>query len=176
MRRFVFENHGLMKRMYGEQRHFSVLRAEIDTNDLDFVSDRWPGYNEGSFKKYDKSVPTILRQTFSSAIGSSGSSTTSTTATTTTTTTTASASTMTTVRTTTPDNSTIIDILFSTENEDMITTDGDSLFDTTVSEELPVVTSTTTGSTTSAETSRSPQPQIFQETTSEMPTFRLKGM
>lgn len=33
MRRFVYENQGLMKRMYGNQRHYSVLRAEL-LNDL----------------------------------------------------------------------------------------------------------------------------------------------
>lgn len=35
VRRFVFENHGLMKRMYGDQRHISVLRADMDTNDIE---------------------------------------------------------------------------------------------------------------------------------------------
>jgi len=35
VRRFVHENHGLMKRMYGDERHISVLRAEIESNDLD---------------------------------------------------------------------------------------------------------------------------------------------
>ncbi|XP_045124967.1 LOW QUALITY PROTEIN: protein spaetzle 4-like [Portunus trituberculatus] len=33
VRRFVYENQGLMKRMYGNQRHYSVLRAEL-LNDL----------------------------------------------------------------------------------------------------------------------------------------------
>ncbi|KAL4705995.1 hypothetical protein ACJJTC_005681 [Scirpophaga incertulas] len=30
IRRFVRENQGLMKRMYGEERHISVLKAELD--------------------------------------------------------------------------------------------------------------------------------------------------
>ncbi|XP_042214408.1 protein spaetzle 4-like isoform X1 [Homarus americanus] len=33
VRRFVYENQGLMKRMYGNQRHYNVLRAEL-LNDL----------------------------------------------------------------------------------------------------------------------------------------------
>lgn len=33
VRRFVQENHGLMRRMYGEQRHLSVLRAELMDSD-----------------------------------------------------------------------------------------------------------------------------------------------
>lgn len=33
MRKFVYENQGLMKRMYGNQRHYNVLRSEM-LNDL----------------------------------------------------------------------------------------------------------------------------------------------
>lgn len=35
VRRFVHENQGLMRRMYGDVRHISVLKAEIDNNDID---------------------------------------------------------------------------------------------------------------------------------------------
>ncbi|XP_017468892.1 PREDICTED: uncharacterized protein LOC108360931 [Rhagoletis zephyria] len=35
VRRFVHENHGLMKRMYGDMRHISVLRDEILYNEID---------------------------------------------------------------------------------------------------------------------------------------------
>ncbi|XP_053958811.1 protein spaetzle 4 [Anastrepha ludens] len=35
VRRFVHENHGLMKRMYGDVRHISVLRDEILNNEID---------------------------------------------------------------------------------------------------------------------------------------------
>lgn len=35
VRRFVQENQGLMRRMYGDERHISVLRAEIENNDVD---------------------------------------------------------------------------------------------------------------------------------------------
>ncbi|XP_012260997.2 protein spaetzle 4 [Athalia rosae] len=34
VRRFVQENQGLMRRMYGDERHISVLRAEIENNDV----------------------------------------------------------------------------------------------------------------------------------------------
>lgn len=34
VRRFVHENQGLMKRMYGNIRHISVLRNEINNNDI----------------------------------------------------------------------------------------------------------------------------------------------
>ncbi|XP_046989907.1 protein spaetzle 4-like isoform X2 [Schistocerca americana] len=39
VRRFVQENHGLMRRMYGEERHISVLRAEIVSNDVNYMHD-----------------------------------------------------------------------------------------------------------------------------------------
>ncbi|KAF5291580.1 hypothetical protein FQR65_LT01893 [Abscondita terminalis] len=35
VKRFVKENQGLMKRMYGDQRHIAVLQAELDTNYFD---------------------------------------------------------------------------------------------------------------------------------------------
>ncbi|XP_021704087.1 protein spaetzle 4 [Aedes aegypti] len=34
VRRFVHENQGLMRRMYGDVRHISVLKAEIDDNEI----------------------------------------------------------------------------------------------------------------------------------------------
>lgn len=43
VRRFVHENHGLMRRMYGDERHISVLRAEIESNDVELVRD--PGWH-----------------------------------------------------------------------------------------------------------------------------------
>lgn len=36
VRRFVHENQGLMRRMYGDVRHISILRTEINNNDIDF--------------------------------------------------------------------------------------------------------------------------------------------
>lgn len=39
VRRFVQENQGLMRRMYGDQRHISVLRAEIESNDVEYMSE-----------------------------------------------------------------------------------------------------------------------------------------
>ncbi|XP_063244187.1 protein spaetzle 4 [Bacillus rossius redtenbacheri] len=35
VRRFVRENQGLMRRMYGDQRHISVLRAELQDNEVE---------------------------------------------------------------------------------------------------------------------------------------------
>ncbi|XP_055915945.1 protein spaetzle 4 [Eupeodes corollae] len=35
VRRFVHENQGLMKRMYGDVKHISILRTEIQNNDID---------------------------------------------------------------------------------------------------------------------------------------------
>lgn len=153
-----------MKRMYGEERHFKVLRAEIESNDVDIAKERWHGYNEGTFKKYEKPSPTILRQTFSSS--STSTSTTTNLSTTTTTTTTS--------RITAPDNSTIEDVAYSTEDDDITSTE--NIYDTTVAEELPLSISTSSSSSTSTEQAKTSSPQIFQETTSEMPTLRLRGM
>lgn len=56
VRRFVFENHGLMKRMYGEQRHISVLRADMDTNDIE--GGAWNRRREeSSLNRYDSRPP-----------------------------------------------------------------------------------------------------------------------
>jgi len=38
VRRFVYENQGLMKRMYGDQRHISVLRTELMDNMFEEMS------------------------------------------------------------------------------------------------------------------------------------------
>lgn len=35
VRRFVTENQGLMRRMYGDLRHIAVLKTEIDSNDIE---------------------------------------------------------------------------------------------------------------------------------------------
>ncbi|KAK7603113.1 hypothetical protein V9T40_003112 [Parthenolecanium corni] len=179
VRKFVYDNHGLMKRMYGEERHFKVLRAEFDTNDVETGKERWHRYSEGAYKRQEKSSPTILRQTFSFP-SSSPTSVSSTTTTSTTTPTTTTVST-TTARPTTADNSTIFDLPYSTEDtedEEEDVTSTEAIYDTTVSEELPISTSTTTTSppTSSAELAKTSSPQIFQETTSEMPILRLKGI
>ncbi|CAL7935061.1 unnamed protein product [Xylocopa violacea] len=39
VRRFVQENQGLMRRMYGDERHLNVLRAEFDKNDIELKHD-----------------------------------------------------------------------------------------------------------------------------------------
>ncbi|XP_050531931.1 protein spaetzle 4 [Daktulosphaira vitifoliae] len=87
VRRFVFENHGLMKRMYGEQRHISVLRAELDTNDVE--GGVWNRRREESslnrYESHPSPKPSV--PSFHSAASSSSTSTTTTSTTTTTTTT-----------------------------------------------------------------------------------------
>lgn len=35
VRRFIRENQGLMKRMYGSERHIAVLKAELENNDIE---------------------------------------------------------------------------------------------------------------------------------------------
>ncbi|XP_042864749.1 protein spaetzle 4-like isoform X2 [Penaeus japonicus] len=42
VRRFVYENQGLMKRMYGNQRHYNVLRTEILNEMYDQLYDEMP--------------------------------------------------------------------------------------------------------------------------------------
>ncbi|KOX69907.1 Monocarboxylate transporter 9 [Melipona quadrifasciata] len=39
VRRFVQENQGLMRRMYGDERHINVLRAEFEKNDIELKDD-----------------------------------------------------------------------------------------------------------------------------------------
>lgn len=41
VRRFIRENQGLMRRMYGDERHIAVLKAELETNDIDDISYRY---------------------------------------------------------------------------------------------------------------------------------------
>ncbi|RZF43763.1 hypothetical protein LSTR_LSTR009186 [Laodelphax striatellus] len=52
VRRFVFENHGLMRRMYGDERHISVLRSEIESNDVDYQSEPGWAYHDPALKNY----------------------------------------------------------------------------------------------------------------------------
>lgn len=53
VRRFVNENQGMMKRMYGDVRHISVLRNEINNNDitLDDVEETAIRYSRASWKR-----------------------------------------------------------------------------------------------------------------------------
>lgn len=53
VRRFVHENQGLMRRMYGEQRHIAVLKAEIENNDLDEDTYDQPT-RDNTFARYSK--------------------------------------------------------------------------------------------------------------------------
>ncbi|XP_026677040.1 protein spaetzle 4-like isoform X1 [Diaphorina citri] len=70
VRRFVFENHGLMKRMYGEQRHLSVLRTELD--DHNEVEYGW--FNHGHapvLNRYEHQTPTTAATSTSTSTASS---------------------------------------------------------------------------------------------------------
>lgn len=53
VRRFVSENQGMMKRMYGDVRHISVLRNEINDNEitLDDVEEAAVRYSRTSWKR-----------------------------------------------------------------------------------------------------------------------------
>lgn len=53
VRRFVHENQGLMKRMYGDVKHISVLRTEIENNEieLDDVEQAAARYSRSGWKK-----------------------------------------------------------------------------------------------------------------------------
>ena len=53
VRRFVHENHGLMKRMYGDVRHISILRNEMNSNEieLDDVEETAARYSRSGWKK-----------------------------------------------------------------------------------------------------------------------------
>lgn len=41
VRRFVQENQGLMRRMYGDESYISILRAEFEKNDIEFKYDEY---------------------------------------------------------------------------------------------------------------------------------------
>lgn len=53
VRRFVHENQGLMKRMYGDVKHISVLRTEINNNEIEFedVEQAAARYSRSGWKK-----------------------------------------------------------------------------------------------------------------------------
>jgi hypothetical protein len=150
----VFENHGLMKRMYGEQRHMSVLRAEMDTNDIE--GGVWNRRREeSSLNRYDlqPSPPAPTTTTISSS--------TPTTSTTTNTTTTVQP----------PTNTTLPETVFTTTVEDG---EEDGTDDAT--DDDPLETTTEAISSTQR-TDQVEQPGFFKESsaTTENPQ-KSKGM
>ncbi|GLV34491.1 spatzle 4 [Carabus blaptoides fortunei] len=69
VRRFILENQGLMKRMYGEERHIAVLRAELMSNDIEQVNYRYSNpendvYRSEHKRRYakDSDNPRLLNQ------------------------------------------------------------------------------------------------------------------
>ncbi|XP_046686849.1 LOW QUALITY PROTEIN: protein spaetzle 4-like [Homalodisca vitripennis] len=70
VRRFVYENHGLMRRMYGDERHISVLRSEIESNDVEYQSDSGWSFHDSILKNYKprpESVPSSTSTTTTTA-------------------------------------------------------------------------------------------------------------
>ncbi|KAK6627904.1 hypothetical protein RUM44_010386 [Polyplax serrata] len=54
VRRFVHENQGLMRRMYGDETHISVLRAELESNDIEFFNS--PTIKDEFRRRYSKDI------------------------------------------------------------------------------------------------------------------------
>ncbi|XP_071855710.1 spaetzle domain-containing protein 4 [Bombus fervidus] len=52
VRRFVQENKGLMRRMYGDERHINVLRAEFERNDIELNYDDYYQHLADDHRKY----------------------------------------------------------------------------------------------------------------------------
>lgn len=168
VRRFVFENHGLMKRMYGEQRHISVLRADMDTNDIE--GGVWNRRREeSSLNRYDSQpsppAPTSGISTGIATVSNASSITTSTSATATTTTTTTTTTASSTAR---PSNVTVapvadgVPLTTTTVAEDV--EDGTSE-DVTVDDQLQFETTTEPIASTQRTDQVQEQPGFFQEST-----------
>ncbi|XP_066588699.1 protein spaetzle 4 [Prorops nasuta] len=55
VRRFVQENQGLMRRMYGDESHISILRAEFEKNDVELkYDDYYPHFDESRRFQYEE--------------------------------------------------------------------------------------------------------------------------
>lgn len=169
VRRFVFENHGLMKRMYGEQRHISVLRADMDTNDIE--GGVWNRRREeSSLNRYDSQpsppAPTSGTSTGTATVSNASSITTSTSATattaTTTTTTTSASSTAPPSNVTAAPVADVVPLTTTTVAEDV--EDGTSE-DVTVDDQLQFETTTEPIASTQRTDQVQEQPGFFQEST-----------
>ncbi|XP_029043018.2 protein spaetzle 4-like [Osmia bicornis bicornis] len=55
VRRFVHENQGLMRRMYGDERHINVLKAELEKNDIELRYDEYYHNFADEHRKYQYS-------------------------------------------------------------------------------------------------------------------------
>ncbi|XP_014472737.1 PREDICTED: uncharacterized protein LOC106743427 [Dinoponera quadriceps] len=53
VRRFVLENQGLMRRMYGDESYISVLRAEFDKNDVELKYDDYHHHFADELRQYE---------------------------------------------------------------------------------------------------------------------------
>ncbi|KAJ8911636.1 hypothetical protein NQ315_005981 [Exocentrus adspersus] len=61
MKRFVHDNQGLMKRMYGDQRHGHVLRSELQNN-LDILDSHGETFIAPKYFEYDEGTENDLFQ------------------------------------------------------------------------------------------------------------------
>ncbi|XP_050455043.1 protein spaetzle 4 isoform X1 [Cataglyphis hispanica] len=52
VRRFVQENQGLMRRMYGDESYISILRAEFEKNDIEFKYDEYYHHFADDIKQF----------------------------------------------------------------------------------------------------------------------------
>ncbi|XP_022174706.1 protein spaetzle 4 isoform X1 [Myzus persicae] len=167
VRRFVFENHGLMKRMYGEQRHISVLRADMDTNDIE--GGVWNRRREeSSLNRYDSQpsppVPTLGTSTGTATASNVTSSTTTTSATSAT----ATTATTTTTSTARPSNVTaasVADVMPPTTTTAEEDVEDGTAEDVTVDDQLQFETTTEPIASTQRTDQVQEQPGFFQEST-----------
>jgi len=169
VRRFVFENHGLMKRMYGEQRHISVLRADMDTNDIE--GGVWNRRREeSSLNRYDSQPPPPAPTSGTSAGTASTSNSTSTTTSTTTTTSTARPFNVTTAS--------VADIIPPTTTAVAEDVEDGTSDDVTVDDQMQFETTTDPIASTQRTDQVQEQPEFFQESTNGGTdnTQKSKGM
>jgi len=168
VRRFVFENHGLMKRMYGEQRHISVLRADMDTNDIE--GGVWNRRREeSSLNRYDSQpsppAPTSGTSTSTATASNATSPTTTTSATATTATTTTTAAATSTGRPSNVTAASVADVVPPTTTIVTEDVEDGTVDDVTVDDQLQFETTTDPIASTQRTDQVQEQPGFFQEST-----------
>lgn len=147
----MYENHGLMRRMYGHERHISVLRSEIESNDVEYQSESGWSFHDHNLKSY---------QPRTNSVPSSSSTTTTTTTTTP----------IPSPRSTTQESTTLSDINTNT-TEDTLTTELD--VDTTLEYE-----STTVAVEVEHKSQTVHQHELFEkgQPTEEPQLYKLRGV
>lgn len=145
VRRFVFENHGLMRRMYGDERHISVLRSEIESNDVDYQSESGWSFHDSMLKNYQPKQERTTTTTTTTSTPETSSKALTQDPTTTTTTSGSFDNTTTDVNASTTDNT------YTLQSEELLTT------------EITVETTTEYEPTTTSTERELHKPQIFQD-------------